>query len=159
MWLIGLTTLVITTLPGWWQQSLQTLGHQHCHQFAGTPGAYLDAVVNQIPERPLTNAVAANDKNLNALFAQPAGKQTQLVRRRFDDLCANNYTALTIRFDECEMLGFPKVTEEAAINNWNGNFQIHGFTVTGVSWLMKFILAARANNSSSSRQDNSPTNW
>ena len=81
------------------------------------------------------------------------------MRWRFDDFCANNYTALPIRFDQCEMLGLPKVAEEELINNWNGNFQIHNFTVTRVSWLMEFVLAARTNNSSISARDNSPTNW
>jgi len=61
MWLIGLPALEVATLPGLGQQAMQTLGHQRWHRFAGTPGAHLDAVMNQIVERALPNSVAAND--------------------------------------------------------------------------------------------------
>ena len=156
---IGLTVLVIAAFLYLGQLSSQTGNHKRFHRRAGLSGAHLDAVMNQIVERPLTDAVAANNENVNAPFAQPAGKRTRLMRRRFDNFCANNYTALSVRFDQCEMLGFPKMAEEAAINNWNGNFQEHGFSITGLLWLTKFLPVARASNSSNSRRDNSPTNW
>ena len=159
LWLIDLAMLVIAALLYLGQLSSQICNHERFDWCAGPSGAHFDLVMNQIVECPLTNAVAANNENLNAPFAQPAGKRTRLMRRRFDDFCANNDTALSLRFDQCEVLGFPQMAEEAAINDWNGNFQIHNFAVAGASWLMKYFLAARANNSSSSRRDNSPTNW
>lgn len=156
---IGLIVLVIAALLYLGQLSSQTGDHKRFDWRAGSSGAHLDPVMNQIVERPLTDAIAANNENVNALFTQPAGKRTRFMRRRFDNLCANNYTALSVRFDQCEMLGFPKMAEEAAINNWNGNFQEHGFSITGLLWLTKFLPVARASNSSNSRRDNSPTNW
>ena len=124
---IGLTVLVIAAFLYLVQLSSQTGDHKRFGWRAGPSGAHLDPVMNQIVERPLTDAVAANNENVNALLAQPAGKRTRFMRRRFDYLCANNYTALAVRFHEREMLGFPKMAGEAAINNWSGNFQEQAF--------------------------------
>ena len=154
----GRVVVVIAALLQSGQLSSEAGDDECFNPRAGPTGAHLDAVMNQIVERALPNAVAPDNENLDTLFTQPPGKRTWFMRRCFDDLCANNYTAVSIRFDQCELLGFPKMAEEAAINNWNGNFQIHSFTVAGVSWLIKFLPAARANNSSNSRRDNSPMN-
>lgn len=70
----GRTALVVATLPRRPQLPAQIPGRQDLGHCAQAPGAYLDAVVNQIVERALTNAVAADDQNLNAQRAQPPGK-------------------------------------------------------------------------------------
>lgn len=151
--------LVITAFLYLGQLSSETGNHERFDRRARPSGADFDLVMNQIVERPLTNVVAANNENLNAAIAKPARKRIWLMQRRFDDLCANNYTVPPVRFDQREMLGFPKMAEEAAINHWDGNFQEHDFSNVGLSWLMELLPAARVSKSSNSHRDNSPTNW
>ena len=100
--------LVIAALLYLGQLSSQTGDHDCFDWHAGPSGARLDAVMNQMVERVLTDAVAANNEKVNALFTQPAGKRTRFMRRLFDDLCANNTRLCRSASTSAKCLDSPK---------------------------------------------------